>query len=62
MIAEKRGEKLSSVSTWIRTRISFALLRSALMCLRGSRSRYFKSNIPDVDMELEMSESTVRAI
>ena len=62
LIAEKRDEKLSSVSSWIRTRISFALLRSALMCLRGTRSRYYRQQLNEVDMELEMKESAVRAL
>ena len=34
----------SMVSSWLRTKVSFALLRSMLLCLRGSRSirkRYF---------------------
>jgi len=38
MIAEKRNSQKSVVVNWIRTKICFALLRSCLMCLRGSRS------------------------
>ena len=37
-IAEKRELHQSIVTNWIRTKISFALLKSALLCLRGSRS------------------------
>ena len=37
-IAEKRELHQSVVINWIRTKISFALLKSALLCLRGSRS------------------------
>ena len=62
LIADKRNEKLSAVSSWIRTRTSFALLRSSLMCLRGSRHRYFRSVISEVDMELDISESIVKPI
>ena len=32
LLSEKRNENLAAVSTWVRTRISFALLRSALVC------------------------------
>ena len=35
LISEKRSENFAFVSSWIHTRISFALLRSAIMCLRG---------------------------
>ena len=36
-IAEKRELHQSIVTNWIRTKISFTLLKSALLCLRGSR-------------------------
>ena len=61
LLSDKRNETYFSVSTWIRTRISFALLRSALMCVRGSRYRYHRTNVSEVDMELDLSESAVRA-
>ena len=61
LIAEKRNEKLSLVSTWVRTKISFALLRSALLCIRGTRSRYYKTILADTDMDVDMKESTIRA-
>jgi len=42
--------------SWIRARTSFALLRSALICLRGSRARrkafYDFKNI-DIDVETQ---------
>ena len=37
-IAEKRELHQSIVTNWIRTKISFALLKSALLCLSGSTS------------------------
>ena len=36
-IAEKSGEKYSKVISWIRCKLSFLILRAALMCVRGSR-------------------------
>ena len=36
-LSEKRSEPYSQTMSYIRSRISFSLLRSALMCLRGSR-------------------------
>ena len=38
LIADKRGEPKSQTTTFIRCKISFSLLRSALLCLRGTRS------------------------
>ena len=38
MISEKHEKPYSKTMQWIRCRLSFSLLRSAIMCLRGSRS------------------------
>ena len=38
-IALKQELHLSVVSGWIRCRLSFALLRTTLMCLRGTRRK-----------------------
>jgi len=38
LIAEKRNEKYSQVITCIRTRISFAIQKAAILCLRGNRN------------------------
>ena len=35
--AEKRKECYSVVMGWLRCKLSFALLRSAIMCVRGTR-------------------------
>ena len=50
LVAIKKGEDYAITMGWIRVRISFALLRSALTCLRGSRARkiiYDMKNILD---------------
>ena len=60
LLSEKRNEDLSSVTAWVHTKIRFALLRSALMCVRGTRHRCYKPNLKDVDMDLEMRDSTIR--
>ena len=39
LISIKKGEDYAKTISWIRPRTSFALLRSALICLRGSRAR-----------------------
>ena len=38
MIASKHNQPYSQTINWLRCRLSFSLLRSSIMCLRGSRS------------------------
>ena len=52
MIAIKKGEQYAKTISWIRTRTSFALLRSALVCLRGSRTRRVPCDIKNVDIDV----------
>ena len=37
-LSDKKEDSYSDIITYIRTKISFALLRSSILCLRGSRS------------------------
>ena len=37
LLADKSGEAYSIVIAWIRCKLSFALLRASVVCLRGSR-------------------------
>ena len=52
LIAAKKGEQYSTTISWIRTKVSFAISQSALLCLRGSRTtrRSFK-NLNETDFE-----------
>ena len=43
LMAEKQGRPYSSTLHWLRCRLNFSLLQSAIMCIRGSRS-IFPSN------------------
>ena len=38
LIADKHGKPYSKTINWMRCRLSFSLLQSAIMCLRGARS------------------------
>ena len=38
LVSHKRGVSYSSVMSWLRCRISYLLLCSAIVCLRGARS------------------------
>ena len=56
LLAVKKLENYASTITWIRIRVSFAILRSTLACLRGLRSkRRTTPNIKETDLELEVS-------
>ena len=56
LLAVKKRENYASTITWIRTRVSFAILRYALVCLQGSRSRRRTArNTQETDLELEVS-------
>ena len=60
LIAKKKGEEYATTITWIRTKISFAILRAALLCLRGTRRRRkinVIENINDIDLEVELSNA-----
>ena len=39
-ITAKDNEKFAQIISWIRTRISFEIIRSSLACVRGSRIPY----------------------
>ena len=42
LIAEKQNHPYSSTLFWLRCKLSFSLLQSAVMCIRGSRSSYYR--------------------
>ena len=55
MLAESRGQPKSTVVAWMRCRLSFSLLRSAILCLRGTRRR----NIAPTEVRNTEIESAV---
>ena len=60
LIAIKKWEQYAKTISWIRTRISFALLRSALVCLRGSRTRRVSCDIKNADIDVEVAEGAIQ--
>lgn len=60
LIAEKRKLSKSIVSAWIKTRLNFSLIRSMLLCVRGTRSMYEKTHNLDGDIELAVQESRIQ--
>ena len=54
LVSTKKGEDYSTKMSWIRAKVSFALLRSALLYLRGSRcTRRAPLNITDNYFEID---------
>lgn len=61
LIAIKKGEDYAKTIAWIRARTSFALLRSALTCLRGSRSvKRVSWDLRNSDIEVETAEGAIK--
>ena len=54
LLSTKKGEDYSTTMSWINAKVSFTLLRSALLCLRGSRCmRRARLNITDNDFGID---------
>jgi hypothetical protein len=54
LLAEKKGETYSRTMSWLRAKIKFSILRSTLLCIRGSRMlRRVYCNPGDIDIEIE---------
>ena len=45
LLALKKGDDYATTISWIRVKVSFAILRSALLCLRGCMQPYFYSTL-----------------
>ena len=53
-ISAKDGENYADVITWIRTRLSFEIIKSSISCLRGSRVPFRRNNDEEMnDFELK---------
>ena len=60
LISIMKGEDYSKTISWIRARTYFALLRSALICLRGSRARRKAfCDFKNVDIDIEVQEGAI---
>ena len=62
LLTAKREQPYCVVMGWLRCHLSFALLRSAVMCLRGYRSR--KGHVPhsDTPVDLVVRESRIPSV
>ena len=59
LLSHKRDVPYSSLMGWLRCKLSFAILRSAVMCIRGSRSSKHHAIKDNVDIALACTEGCV---
>ena len=53
-LAEKRKSPKNVVTAWIKARMNFALIRSCIMCIRGTRQSYSTiQKMHDIDIVME---------
>ena len=58
LLSAKKQESYATTISWVRAKVSFAILRSALLCLRGSRTpRRRNLDIKDSDLEIERGQA-----
>ena len=55
LISAKKQENYATTMSWIRTKVSFAILRTALVCsFVGTRSRQGRrANVQENDLEID---------
>ena len=58
LLSAKKQERYATTISWVRAKVCFAILRSALLCLRGSRTpRRRNLDVKDRDLEIEKGEA-----
>ena len=56
-LASKWDQSYSSTLSWLRTRLTFSLLRSAIQCIRGTRSHSGRAFKAPSSLDLVVSET-----
>ena len=59
LLSDKRQKSYADVLCWIRCHLSFSLLRSSIVCLRGARSSYHKPIHSFNSLDLALAEGHV---
>ena len=58
LLSAKRHESYATTISWVRAKVSFAILRSALLYLRGSRTQRGRNlDVKDRNQEIEKGEA-----
>jgi len=60
LISIKKNETYSTTMSWIRAKISFALLRCTLLCLRGTRTKRRTFETLNADFSIDNFVSNIR--
>ena len=61
ILSAKKQESYATTISWIRAKVSFAILRSALLCLMGSRTPRMRNlDVKDRDLEIEKGQAGLR--
>ena len=59
-VSAKKEESYATTISWVRAKVSFAILRSAPLCLRGSRTRRRRNlDVKDRDLEIEKGQAGI---
>ena len=60
-LCEKRNITTSQARTWVRTKLSFCLLRSTHLCIRGSRTRkqFSMDSLSETDINKSLIEAQI---
>ena len=45
LLSVKRNEEYNDVMNWLRTKVSVEVVKSALLCVRGSRTPWIKKEV-----------------
>ena len=54
-LSKKRNEELNVTMCWLRTKINFLCQRAALLCVRGSRTPWYKENTKAVSEDFRLT-------
>ena len=58
-ISEKRNIDVSKGRSWVRTKLSFCLLRTTHLCIRGSRTKHqsLQETVADADIQIAVIDA-----
>ena len=59
LLALNKGDEYATTISWISAKVSFAILRSALLCLSGTRRKRRTANISDTDITSESAQTRI---
>ena len=58
LLSAKKQESYATTISWVRAKVSFAILRRALLCLRGSRTPIRRNlDVKDRDLDIEKGKA-----